>query len=199
MGVEVRLLGGEPLQQRALLPEGGSTAPPRHRAGAAGRRWGRSGPVAKEEGRNSLLQSGQSCCCILDQKQRRWARHRPLFLLSTPLTCVDEGRGEMTHLGNIPTFITGTRWVVPVCDIHISEVVSAGAALSEGPSCSQREEDSASATSVCSSNTSTFFLGFFAGRPGLEEPFLLVPAVSVLLRIKTNDADLDSNAGVHSQ
>lgn len=53
--------------------------------------------------------------------------------------------------------------------------------LSESLSCSSREEDRARATMVSSSSDSAFLLGFFfAGRPGLDGPFLLVPPLSVL-------------------
>lgn len=136
MGVEIRLMGGETFQQRALLPEGGSTAPPRHSAGAAGWCRGWRGPIAKEESRNSFLQSVQSCCRILDEEQRRWSRHRPLFLLPTPLTYTDKGREEMMHLGNVHTFIMKAQRVLPVSDVHIREVVSVCLAVSDGLSSS---------------------------------------------------------------
>lgn len=80
------------------------------------------------------------------------------------------------------------QWAVPVSDTHVGagavgmrEAAGSGCnALSASLSCSYREEDRAKATMVFSSNTSAFFLGFFAGTPVLDEPFLFVVTVSVL-------------------
>lgn len=91
---------------------------------------------------------------------------------------------------------------VPVSDIHVSAGVLAEAAgpgcnaLAASLSCSYREEDRAKATMVLSSKTSAFFLGFFAGTPVLDEPFLFVDAVSVLQSCffkKKRDAGVGSN------
>lgn len=93
---------------------------------------------------------------------------------------------EITH-----TF-TVKQSAVPLSDIHVSagalemrEAVGSGCnALSAFLSCSYREEDRAKATMVFSSNTSAFFLGFFAGTPLRDEPFLFVDKVSVLQILK---------------
>lgn len=91
-GVEVRQPHRGPLQQRALLPQGGGAAPARQSAGAACGRWRGGRPVAEEEGGNALLQSGQGHLGILDEEERRGAGGGPLLLLlATPFTCVGEG------------------------------------------------------------------------------------------------------------